>query len=187
MGSAATRRRASCKVAEADDAVDALHGQVVTYLGKISQTPLTETQTETFLQLIEATNALESVGDLIETNLVNLGMHRIHRGVRISPQTQEVIRQFHGTVKRAVDLALTAVTSNSIEAAHGVTRMKEEINTLANQAALHESRRLVAEEPHRLEAYSLEVDILENLKRIYYFAKRMAKAAERAALLAAAS
>lgn len=27
----------------------------------------------------------------------------------------------------------------------------------------------------RLEAYSLEIDLIEKLKRIYYFAKRMAK------------
>jgi phosphate:Na+ symporter len=41
---------------------------------------------------------------------------------------------------------------------------------------MHEARRLVAEEPNRLAAYTLEIDILEKLKRIYYFAKRMAKA-----------
>ena len=35
--------------------------------------------------------------------------------------------------------------------------------------------RLVAEEPNRLPAYTTEMDVLQNLKRIYYFAKRMAK------------
>jgi phosphate:Na+ symporter len=34
---------------------------------------------------------------------------------------------------------------------------------------------LVAEEPNRLPAYTVEMDILQNLKRIYYFAKRMAR------------
>jgi phosphate:Na+ symporter len=33
----------------------------------------------------------------------------------------------------------------------------------------------VADEPRRLEAYTLEVDILKNQKRIYYFSKRMAR------------
>ena len=41
---------------------------------------------------------------------------------------------------------------------------------------MHEARRLVAEEPNRLAAYTLEMDILEKLKRIYYFSKRMSKA-----------
>lgn len=42
-------------------------------------------------------------------------------------------------------------------------------------AALHQARRLVAEEPNRLPAYTVEVDVLTNLKRIYYFTKRLAR------------
>jgi len=41
---------------------------------------------------------------------------------------------------------------------------------------VHEAQRLVAEEPHRLAAYTVEMDVIEKLKRIYYFSKRMAKA-----------
>jgi phosphate:Na+ symporter len=44
-----------------------------------------------------------------------------------------------------------------------------------SSAALHQARRLVAEEPNRLSSYTVEMDIIEKLKRIYYFAKRMAK------------
>ena len=53
--------------------------------------------------------------------------------------------------------------------------MKADISQLMDSAAMHESRRLVAEEPNRLAAYTLEMDVIEKLKRIYYFAKRMAK------------
>ena len=53
----------------------------------------------------------------------------------------------------------------------------EEINRLADSAAMHQAKRLVAEEPNRLPAYTVEMDVLQNLKRIYYFAKRMARAA----------
>ena len=35
---------------------------------------------------------------------------------------------------------------------------------------------LIAEEPGRLQTYAIEVDVIEKLKRIYYFAKRIAKA-----------
>ena len=55
--------------------------------------------------------------------------------------------------------------------------MKKEINRLSDSAALHQAQRLVAEEPNRLPAYTVEMGILENLKRIYYFTKRMARAA----------
>ena len=70
---------------------------------------------------------------------------------------------------------MQAATQKSIEAAQVVIDMKGEVNRLADSAAMHQARRLVAEEPNRLPAYTVEMDILQNLKRIYYFAKRMAR------------
>ena len=46
---------------------------------------------------------------------------------------------------------------------------------MAHSAAAHQAERLVAEEPNRIPAYTIEIDIIEKQKRIYYFAKRMAK------------
>ena len=53
--------------------------------------------------------------------------------------------------------------------------MKAEINRLVGAAELHQAQRLVAREPNRLPAYTIEVQALEKLKRIYYHAKRTAK------------
>ena len=44
----------------------------------------------------------------------------------------------------------------------------------ASQVKMHLARRLTANEPNRMEAFRLESDIVENVKRIYYFAKRIA-------------
>ena len=40
---------------------------------------------------------------------------------------------------------------------------------------MHQVKRLVADEPNRLAAYALEIDIIGKLKRIYYHANQMAK------------
>ena len=53
--------------------------------------------------------------------------------------------------------------------------MKAEINRLADAARRHQAGRLVTAEPKRLPAYAVEMDILENLKRVYYFCKRIAR------------
>lgn len=164
-------------VALMDDAVDTIHGHIVTYLGKVSQRHLTEQQTGEFLRLLEAANDLENMGDIIETNLVRLGHHRLDAGITPSARTCEVIREFHGEVTRALEVSLQAVTQKDADAARAVIAMKAEINRLAGSAAAHEARRLVAEEPSRLPAYTLETDIIENLKRIFYFCKRMAREA----------
>ena len=52
---------------------------------------------------------------------------------------------------------------------------KEDINRLAAQAETHLSRRLAADEPNRLATFRLESEVMEYLKRMYYFAKRIAK------------
>ncbi|MDH5373330.1 MAG: Na/Pi cotransporter family protein, partial [Acidimicrobiia bacterium] len=94
------------EVEATDDAVDALHGQIIEYLGAISKTSLTEREIGDLLRLMEATNDIENIGDIIETNLVQLGRERIVEQVFISEKTVQVITEYHETIGRALDSAL---------------------------------------------------------------------------------
>jgi phosphate:Na+ symporter len=163
-------------VAKIDDEVDILHGYIITYLGQISQKTLTEEQTHDFINLMAAANDLENIGDIIETDLVHLGYEGIEQGVSVSDATRKILHELHHVVSTAVDMARDAVMENDQIAAQEVVAMKGDINRFMESAAMHQARRLVAEEPNRLAAYTLEIDIIEKLKRIYYFSKRMAKA-----------
>lgn len=158
-----------------DEFVDVLHAEIVVYLGKISRLELTEKQTEDLMRLMDAANDLENIGDVIEMNLVELGRRRIEKGISISRPTQVLLTDFHMVVTDSVGAAVRAVAEDSADAAKSVTHMKKEITRITNSAALHEARRLVANEPHRIEAYTIEMDITEKLQRIYYFARRMAR------------
>jgi phosphate:Na+ symporter len=158
-----------------DERVDDLHAQIVTFLGKISSSKLTEKQTKELLRLMDAVNDLENIGDVIETNLVELGLRRIDRQVSVSEPTRDVLNGFHAVVVKAVTDAIQAVAEDSEEAAESVTSLKKQIVAIANSAAVHESKRLIADEPNRIEAYTIEIDIAEKLQRIYFFARRMAR------------
>jgi phosphate:Na+ symporter len=163
-------------VTRIDDDVDILHGHIVTYLGRISQKALTEEQTRELVHLMDATNNLENIGDIVETDLASLGYQRIQQGVSISVATQDMLKKLHNSVMATVELAIDAVTENDRHAAQEIIAMKSDIARLTDSAAMHETRRLVAKEPNRLAAYTVEMDVIEKLKRIYYHAKRMAKA-----------
>jgi phosphate:Na+ symporter len=162
-------------IAQIDDEVDILHGHIVTYLGRISQKALTEKQTSVLVNLMAAANDLENIGDIIETDLVHLGHEGIEAQVSISEQTRGVLRKLHDIISMTAELAIDAVMEGDQRAAQEVIGMKADINRLVESATMHEIHRLVAEEPNRLAAYTLEIDIIEKLKRVYYFAKRMAK------------
>ena len=162
-------------IARIDDEVDVLHRAIIAYLGRISRKTLTEDQTQEFINLMAAVNDLENIGDIIETDLVHLGNQRIRQGVSISNATREILTRLHEVVASTATLATTAVMDQDQGSDSEVIATKSDINRLMTSAALHQARRLVAEEPNRLSAYTVEMDIIEKLKRIYYFAKRMAK------------
>ena len=164
------------EVARIDDEVDVLHGHIINYLGKLSKQSLNDQQSSEFINLMAAVNDLENIGDIIETDLVHLGKERIDEGLSISESTREVFTHLHKDVSMSVAMALNSMMENDQRAAQGVIEMKDDIMRLVKSAELHQAQRLVVDEPNRLEAYALEIDVIEKLKRIYYFAKRIAKA-----------
>jgi phosphate:Na+ symporter len=168
-------RQALEEIRMMDDTVDILHAGIIDYLGKISKQQLSGEQSRELLQLMEAVSNLENIGDIVETNLVVLGHDRIKDKVAVSETTQQVLNGFQQAITRAVAAAVQAVGQRNQRSAQVVVGMKDEINSIADSAAAHEARRLIAEEPNRIPAYVLEVDLIEKQKRIYYFAKRMAK------------
>ena len=163
------------RIREMDDEVDLLYEQIIEYMGLISKGSLSDNQTEEFLALMEAVGELENIGDVIEMNLVELGLARLKAGFAISQPTRKVLLDFHDTIQKSLSLAIQSVSQSNTEVADTVIRMKHKINMLSDSASAHQAERLVAEEPNRIPAYTIEIDIIEKLKRIYYFAKRMAK------------
>lgn len=158
-----------------DDRVDTLYGQIVTYLGRVGQQQLAADQALELSQLIEVANALENIGDVIETDLVTLGRRRIDTSVTVSESTAEVLGGLHRAVSDGLDAALRALATDDAALASEVIEAKGEIAQMASSAAVHQVDRLVADEPNRLAAYAVETDIVERLRRIFYFAKRIAK------------
>jgi len=163
------------EVENKDDSVDILHGSIVNYLGRLSQVKLSQKQTEEFLRLMEAVNDLENIGDIIETNMVTAGQTLIENQLNISSDTMNVMNNFHQTIGKALSLAIQAVSQQNMVAATMVTEMKSEISTTVTTASAYLTERLVAHEPGRVVIYTAEVQLIENLKRIYYFSKRMSK------------
>lgn len=158
-----------------DDNVDSLHGAIVTYLGRLSKENLSDRQSEQLHDYLAAANYIENIGDMIETNLVDAGRERLNANLQISQATEDVLSALNKKVAWATERAIRAIVSHEKDAAREVAEAKGEINRLAVEAEEHLSRRLAADEPNRLATFRLESEIMEYLKRMYYFAKRIAK------------
>ena len=162
-------------LARRDDEVDALYGAVVTYLGQLSQENLEAAQSEQLAGYMNTVNHIENIGDLIETNIVEAGRARLRAHVEVSDPTEAVLTALHEKVCWAVQHALEALDAANPDWAVEVIGAKEAINRLADEAERHLARRLSADAADRLAHYRIESEIIEYLKRVYYFAKRIAK------------
>jgi phosphate:Na+ symporter len=166
------------ELCKADSEIDELHGAIINYLGSLSQQNLDDRQSGQLHRYLSAANYFESIGDMVETNLVVAGRHRCDANLRISPATEEMLVEFHDEVCRGVDHAIRSLVENDAAIAAEVTGAKLRISELGDRADEYLSRRLVAGEPNRLTAFRLESEIIEYLKRMFYFAKRIAKLVE---------
>lgn len=158
-----------------DKDVDVLHGAIVRYLGKVSREELTPAETEFLYDYLNIATMFESIGDVVETDLVHVGEKRIEKHVSISPKTQEVVLSMAEKVSWALEKATLAVDRSDKQLALNIIEAKEDVNDIADRISGRLVDRLVTEDPHRTATYRVESQLIENYKRIYYFAKRIAK------------
>ena len=162
-----------------DSEVDEMHANLIQYLGKISQGKLTKGQTKELMSMIGVVNSLEHVGDIIETNMVYLGKQRLAKGVQVSASTEKVIFEFHQLVSNGLEHAIKAFVHNDKEAAMRVRALESTVETCMELASEHHVKRLTADAPGRLAAYSIEMDLMEKLVRVFSFAIAIVHEAEK--------
>ena len=162
------------EIAEMDAEVDALHGRIVEYLAQISSGELSRKETDALIRLMQAANQIEHMGDLIETNLVRLGQKLAEDQVTVSSVTGDIIRDYHRKVGDALRESNEAFRESDTNLARQVRRMKPEMAEFARNTVRHALDRLVADEPNRLQAYTREMELIENLTRIFQHARRLA-------------
>jgi phosphate:Na+ symporter len=158
-----------------DDDVDSLYASIVGYLGRLSKQELGSGDSDELFQLMEATNNLEAIGDIIETNLVQLGLSRLEQDLVLSEESREFIEDFHDEVRDAFELAMLAVTQKNEGAARRVSAMKSHINSMSKKADALEAGQLISDDPNRVALYAFETDVVTHLKRIYWFTRRTAR------------
>lgn len=163
-------------LAQLDDEVDVLQGAIVSYLGHISQENLDRREAEQHFDYLEAANNIENIGDLVETNLVSAGLSRLDAGLQVSDETRQRLELLHERVCWAVQLSFQSLDAGDADMARQVLAAKAEVQSLADDAEAHLARRLTVDAPDRLSLYRFESELIEYLKRVYYFAKRIAKA-----------
>lgn len=162
-------------VAKMDDQADMLYEEIVIYLGDIRRQQLTEPQNRELLQLMNAAENLERIGDVIETNLVDAGYTTIDEELQASETIKHVLDDLFKKVYQAVELSINAVANNEEFAAHNILSMKNEVNHLIHEALNYQEQRMNLSDQKLLYKFRIEDEIIDNLKRIYSLTRRIAR------------
>ena len=163
------------QIADMDKVVDALHIAVIDYLGQISLSNLSERQSKELVQLVQVTNALEQVGDRIATGMVTSANKRIDEEVTVSPQTAEVLNEYHETVLLAFSDSLKAINKQDAVLAKQVRQRRKGLSKMTHSVIEHGLDRLTADEPNRLKTYAREMEVIELFDVIFSISRRIAR------------
>jgi len=162
-------------VLKMDDKVDVLHEAILEYLGEIRREALTERQSREFQALMGATVNLEGLADVIESELVRLGKEVIDNNLTSDETTRVLFLELTDKVTRAVEQLVQSIRDNDEQAAAAVIAVKDDIRRLCDEALAGQSLRLGVTETRNIQLIRLEFEILDNLRRIYTLAKRVAR------------
>jgi phosphate:Na+ symporter len=162
-------------IARRDDEVDILEVEILGYLGKIRQNSLTEEESITFQGLMTATDNLENLANVIETDLISLAHKAASMTSRSGEETRELLLELYTTVSTSVEMAVQAVRDNDQQAAGSVLMMKGNLRELSERMLARKAQRLTAQDQDYLELVRMEMSFVDQMRRIYTLAKRIAK------------
>jgi phosphate:Na+ symporter len=163
------------KIKKMDDEVDLLHDYIISYLSKLSKKELTAEESRLHQSYLIASNYIEYIGDVIETNLVTLGKERVEAELQFSKKSQPYLSNFFDKVIWCAEESFNALLEGNKKRADVVINMKKEVSQLAQETQSHLEERLNFETDVPLAEYRILSEIVENMKRIYYLSKRIAK------------
>jgi phosphate:Na+ symporter len=158
-----------------DDEVDILEVAILQYLGKVRQGTLTEEESLEFQGLMTATDNMESLADVIETDIVALGRKWVELKSAPGEETRKMLIDFHATVVKSVEFAVQAIRDNDQRAAESVLMMKDVIRQHSEKLLARKAKRLTVEDPDYLELVRIEMSFVDQMRRIYTLTKRIAK------------
>ncbi len=163
------------EVIKMDDKVDVLSEQILEYLGEIQQESLTDESSHYFQVLMTATINIESLADVIETDLTAICKKFIDYQLEENDETQELLIEFSKTVSGAFDRLVVAIKTDDQNAAAEVIALKEHVRHAVDDILKNQASRLSVQTSKDLLLVRLELELVDQLRRIYTLTKRISR------------
>lgn len=168
-----------------DAAIAALHASehlinqhyaaLVGFVEKLLQPELPRDICRTAIDLVEAADYLESIGDLVDKDMIPLYRRHVERGTETSPQAREQLQALADAVSQELRRGLRAVAASDQELARAVLETKGQVRTLERAAIEFQIEPRSSDDPQPVLPTALERELTESLRRAYSLVRRFVR------------
>ena len=132
--------------------------------------------TRTAIELVEAADYLESIGDLVDKEMIPLYQRHAERGTGISPQAREQLQALAEAVAPGIAAGARARWQTpDQELARAVLETKPQVRSLERAAIEFQLEPAASDAPQRLLPNALERELTESLRRAYSLIRRFVR------------
>ncbi|MGB0416455.1 MAG: Na/Pi cotransporter family protein [Coraliomargarita sp.] len=163
------------KVARKEADIDILVECILAYLASLPREVMSQKDGQQLLLLMTTSNYLRSLSGVLEADLVDIIQRAREEEVVPSERMSELMRRVYRTVWEASKQCAQAVATDDLELAKQVLERAAEVKQGINDALEHQAAMLSLEQANRLVIFRVEMEFIDNMKRIYNQAKRVAK------------
>ena len=160
-------RKLVAEISHMDDAIDSLNEAVKLYVTRMTRDSLDDRDGYRAMEIVSFSINLEHVGDIIDKNLMDLASKKIRRGITFSKEGEADLVEFHQKVVDSLKLAVGIFMSGDMNIARQLIAAKAELREREFAAAERYLARLREGTPDTFASYSLDLDILRDLKRVH--------------------
>ena len=163
------------EVIRMDDKVDVLSEQILEYLSEVQQEELTDESSRELQALMSATINIESLADVIESELSEICKKYIDYDLHESDASLALFIDFSKTVSETFDKLVSAIKNDDENAAAEVITIKEHIRHAVDEILKNQASRISVQTSKDLLLVRLELELVDKLRRIYTLTKRVAR------------
>jgi phosphate:Na+ symporter len=155
--------------------IDKHHAEIVHYVEHLLQQELARDTGLATVDLVEVADYLESLGDLVERELIPLYERHRASGSSLSPDSKERLRAFATAVSGELHRALNAVADADEALARGILDSKPELRRLERAVLDLDSSTGDTDARPRFARGPLERELAESLRRAYSLVRRLVR------------
>jgi phosphate:Na+ symporter len=156
------------------DQIVVLRDAVLAYLQHIGRSELSDSESEEHARLVAASGEIESMSAAISRDLAPLAQALKAAESDPSTEASDLLHRLLQSVQETAQLALRALVERDQQAAQAVVAKRIVILDLVADLQRQQASRLAQDDPNRLVKHRVQLEILDNLRRVYSLSEHMA-------------